>query len=350
MIQWTSDKRRLADLIPWDNNPRQLKEMQAEHLEISLDKFGLAIPFLISPNNEIYDGHQRQALMQMMTQYGPGAAVDVRVSDRLLTMQERKELVIRLHENTGEWDFDVLANVYDADELAEWGFPDWKLEGLTDMNDAAPIENDPPYQQPDRLPKDHWELDELGVPLLDLGLQADNFHYPILVWGAQARNERAGVFLFYTEDYRYSRLWAEPDNLVAVAPVALVEPNYSIYTDYPYPLALYEIYRKRWLARYWQDHSIRIFVDLNVGRNYADLNLAGVPKGWGAYATRGYSDRLNDLEDEINLAQQHAGDRYLNFIVYGGGAVVKDYCLERGLVWISEDRDRAKGKYVEYVG
>ena len=127
-ITWKNGTRKLSQLIPWDVNPRQLTERQAEHLETSLRKFGLAQPFLISPNNDIYDGHQRQALMDIMHEYGHDAVIDVRVSSRLLTDDERRELVVRLHENTGEWDYDALANVYDVEELGEWGFPEWKID------------------------------------------------------------------------------------------------------------------------------------------------------------------------------------------------------------------------------
>ena len=127
-LEWHNDTRRLSALVPWDVNPRQLTEKQAVHLQASLAKFGLAQPFLISPDNDIYDGHQRKALLNIMQEYGMDAEIDVRVSSRMLTDDERRELVIRLHENTGEWDFDGLANLYDVEELGEWGFPEWKID------------------------------------------------------------------------------------------------------------------------------------------------------------------------------------------------------------------------------
>lgn len=125
-LVWSNDKRKLSDLVPWDDNPRKLSDGQAEHLQKSLERFGLVYPFLISPDNEIYDGHQRQVVMDM-TKKGADLEVDVRISSRELTGDERRELVIRLHENTGDWDFEGLTHLYDVDELGEWGFPDWKM-------------------------------------------------------------------------------------------------------------------------------------------------------------------------------------------------------------------------------
>lgn len=120
-ITWTNDPRRLADLVPWEHNPKRMTKKQADGLRLSIERFGFAVPFLISPDNEIYDGHQRQSLMNAIQEYGANATVDVRVSSRLLTDDERRELVIRLKQNQAGWDFDMLANEWDKDLLIEWG-------------------------------------------------------------------------------------------------------------------------------------------------------------------------------------------------------------------------------------
>lgn len=121
-ITWTNDTRRLADLVPWEHNPKRMTKKQADGLRLSIERFGQAVPFLVSPVNEIYDGHQRQALMGAIKDYGPNATVDVRVSSRPLTDDERRELVVRLKQNQAGWDFDILPNLYDKEELLEWGF------------------------------------------------------------------------------------------------------------------------------------------------------------------------------------------------------------------------------------
>ena len=92
---------------------------------------------------------------------------------------------------------------------------------------------------------------------------------------------------------------------------------------------------------------MRCFVDVNVNPAYYEVNLLGVPAGWCAYATRGYTERLDMTEQELDMARAHAGTADVLFVVYGGGKRVKAFCEERGLVWISEDSDRVKGKYTE---
>lgn len=129
-ITWTNSTRRLRELVPWAHNPRRMSKTKVEALKVSLERFGLAIPLLISPDNEIYDGHQRQAVMAAMREYGPDAIVDVRVSSRKLTEDERRELVIRIGQIHAEWNFDELANLYEPQELLDWGFEQHELEAL----------------------------------------------------------------------------------------------------------------------------------------------------------------------------------------------------------------------------
>ena len=131
-ITWTNDTRRLADLVPWEHNPKRMSTKAGEGLHISLDKFGYALPMLIGPNNDLYDGHQRLPLLRsMVKKYGPNATVDVRVSSRPLTDDERRELVVRLKQNQAGWDFDMLPNLYEREELLEWGFSPFEL-GITE--------------------------------------------------------------------------------------------------------------------------------------------------------------------------------------------------------------------------
>ena len=138
-ITWTNDTRRLADLVPWEHNPKRMSKKQADGLRLSIERFGFAVPFLISPDGDIYDGHQRQTLMEAITEYGPNAVVDVRVSSRPLTDDERRELVVRLKQNQAGWDFDMLPNLYEQEELLEWGFTEEEL-GMAFVPDFEPVD------------------------------------------------------------------------------------------------------------------------------------------------------------------------------------------------------------------
>lgn len=119
-IIWTNERRRLSELKPWERNPRQIKNKQAERLAESFDTFGQVETIAIGPDGEIYNGHQR--LSVLAGKHGMDYEVDVRVASRALTEREREKLTVYLHRGaTGEWDFDELAN-WDMSDLLEWGF------------------------------------------------------------------------------------------------------------------------------------------------------------------------------------------------------------------------------------
>ena len=180
---------------------------------------------------------------------------------------------------------------------------------------------------------------QYDIPSLDLSREARYCDLPVVAWGTRKRvYKMPGTWHFYVDDYRFRSIWERPEKITESGCRSVVEPNFSIYQQTPAALSIWQVYRKRWLARFWQSRGINVFVDLNVNHAYMDLNLLGVPDGWTAFATRGYNDRWKDTLREHQLAGEIAGDRVhdLLFVVYGGGNLIKKLCGDHGLVWIPE--------------
>lgn len=192
----------------------------------------------------------------------------------------------------------------------------------------------------DRIPDARFPTNnQYDIPLLDLRLYADYCEMPFIAWGSQKRSDKmTGTWHFYVDDYRFENLWRRPDKVVMSGCVAAIEPNFSVYQQTPAALSIWQVYRKRWIARYWQSSGIKIFADLNVNHAYMDINLMGIPDGWTAFATRGYNDRWKDTIREHRIAGEIAGDNVNNllFVVYGGGKTVRQLCGDNGYVWIPE--------------
>lgn len=126
-ITWHTEQRRLGDLIDWDKNPRQLSKHDAEHIHRSIDTFGLADPLIINLDDRLIGGHQRKLIL-LSNGATVETRVDVRVPSRLLTDRECEELAIRLNKNSGDWDFDLLANGFEVPDLLDWGFTEEELQ------------------------------------------------------------------------------------------------------------------------------------------------------------------------------------------------------------------------------
>jgi len=126
-ISWSNETRKLSELEPWARNPRQINKRQAERLVESFDQFGQVETIAVGPHNEVYNGHQR--LNVLKEKYGEDYEVAVRVASRALTEKEREKLTVFLHKGAaGDWDFDMLANEFELDDLLEWGFEPPELD------------------------------------------------------------------------------------------------------------------------------------------------------------------------------------------------------------------------------
>ena len=125
--------RQVSELIHAEYNPRQLTEDQHQQLKDSLTRFGFVDPIIINKHSERLDiivgGHQRGKVCAGM---GNSEVPTVEVD---LTPDREKELNIRLNKNSGEWDYDMLANHFDTEELMEWGFQEQVL-GLFRQREA----------------------------------------------------------------------------------------------------------------------------------------------------------------------------------------------------------------------
>lgn len=199
------------------------------------------------------------------------------------------------------------------------------------------------YDVPDAL----WATNnEFGIPLLDINMQADAVDAPIAKWGYYGRNKRVGTYHFYTEDYKFEALWKDPSVLLNSGAINVVEPNYSTNAQMPIAIVLYNIYRKRWIARWLQSKGVRIFVDLNVNEEFANENLIGIPKGWTAFFTRSIeSFGLESLERHYAQACAIADGKTPLFVVYGGGIGTRKFCLEKGWLWVPENSHVMTGRF-----
>ena len=122
--------REINSLIFAEYNPRQLTKDQYQNLKDSISRFGLVDPIIVNSNKErkniIVGGHQRvKVAKDMDLEFVPVIEVD-------LSYDKERELNVRLNKNTGEWDMDVLANMFDMDELIDWGFNEKELNIFSD--------------------------------------------------------------------------------------------------------------------------------------------------------------------------------------------------------------------------
>lgn len=86
---------------------------------------------------------------------------------------------------------------------------------------------------------------------------------------------------FFLHDYQFERVWKYPDRYTeCLSKFAYVlSPDFSPYADTPKALKVFNVYRKMWCGRYWQEHGLKVIPTITWG-NDEDLEwcLEGVPK------------------------------------------------------------------------
>ena len=129
--------KKIDELIPADYNPRQLSVEQFDKIKESLTRFGFVDPVIVNIHagreGVIVGGHQRVKVWRSM------GNTEVPTVEVELPEEKERELNVRLNKASGEWDWDVLANAFEVDDLIEWGFSEDELQ----------IKEDDPEEEPE---------------------------------------------------------------------------------------------------------------------------------------------------------------------------------------------------------
>ena len=101
------------------NNPRLIKDDKFHKLVKSIKEFPQMLelrPIVVNDEMVILGGNMRH---KACIEAGLKEVTIVKAKD--LTEEQQKEFIIKDNVGFGEWDWDILANEWDAESLEEWG-------------------------------------------------------------------------------------------------------------------------------------------------------------------------------------------------------------------------------------
>lgn len=345
--------RKISDLTVLENNPRKITKKDLNRLvdSIRINGFWKHRPIALSERDGkliVLAGHQRiKAAKKLKITEVPT------ILYHNLTEEQEADIVLRDNINNGEWDFAIL-QLDDWKEKADFDFiglevpveehkdePEDKPgeeEGEQDPEDDEPIDEDKMDFYNSMLNDCLYESNnQFDIPNLLLEQQAGKLLLPFAPWGADSRlRKNVATYHFYVDDYRFEAIWKDPIKVLTSGVKALVEPNLSVYDTTPIAYGLQQIYKKRWISRYFQECGIKVYADLNVSVKFREYNKMGLPKGYNAFFTRGYAGRLEYLKGELEVAREVSGLQTPNLLVYGGGDEIRDFCIENSLVYVQD--------------
>ena len=152
---------KLAKLIPNPDNPRTITEDKLEELKRSLSEFKKMMrirPIVIDENNMILGGNMRyQGLVALGYTEVPNNWVK---KEKGLTEDEKREFIVKDNVGFGEWNWEILMEEWDIDELSDWGLdvPEWKDE------EEEQEAQDDDYEIPEEVTPDvaHGDIIQIG--------------------------------------------------------------------------------------------------------------------------------------------------------------------------------------------
>ena len=120
------------------NNPRFIKDEKFKKLVQSIKEFPEMLklrPLVIDENNIVLGGNMRlKACKELKIKEVPV------VYAKNLSEKQKSEFIIKDNVGFGDWDWDILANEWDSQQLEDWGL-DIPKENDVEIDEVEPSEN-----------------------------------------------------------------------------------------------------------------------------------------------------------------------------------------------------------------
>ena len=133
----------LSIVKPNPNNPRVIKDDKFKKLVDSIKKFPEMLeirPVVINKDNVVLGGNMR---IKACKEVGLKKIPIIRAEN--LTEDQQKEFIIKDNVGFGEWEWEMLANEWDVNELDQWGLD------IPDFNIEEPDIEEDNYEEPDNI-------------------------------------------------------------------------------------------------------------------------------------------------------------------------------------------------------
>ena len=156
---------KLSEIKSNPNNPRIIKDDKFRKLVKSIQEFPKMLeirPIVVNQDMIVLGGNMR---LKACKDVGLKEVFIVKADD--LTEDEQKQFIIKDNVGFGEWDWEMLANEWEADLLEDWGMDVPKFEEEPEMEDLIGDEKNKPatmkitFDSPEQLQEAEIDIQEL---------------------------------------------------------------------------------------------------------------------------------------------------------------------------------------------
>jgi ParB-like chromosome segregation protein Spo0J len=147
------------------NNPRIIKDDKFKKLVASIKELPQMLelrPIVVNEDMVVLGGNMR---LKACKEAGLKEIPIIKASE--LNEEQQRAFIIKDNVGFGEWDWDALANEWDAEQLQEWGLDVWKVEEEPSLDELIGEEKNKPasmkitFESPEQLQKAEIDIQEL---------------------------------------------------------------------------------------------------------------------------------------------------------------------------------------------
>ena len=104
----------------------------------------------------------------------------------------------------------------------------------------------------------------LGVPSIDAVHDFNACNFERINMHNKVKNKYETCLYTFVDDYRFNSVWTNPIKWLGVLHAfnSVIALDFSLYTDMPIALQIYNHYRKMWVARLWQENDIKVIPNI----------------------------------------------------------------------------------------
>jgi len=122
------------------DNPRILKDDKFKKLVKSVKEFPQMLqirPIVVNAENIVLGGNMR---LEACKKAGLKEVTIIKADN--LTEEQQKEFIIKDNVGFGEWDWDIISNEWDAEEVKDWGLDVWTFENVEEDLDYSILDDE----------------------------------------------------------------------------------------------------------------------------------------------------------------------------------------------------------------
>jgi hypothetical protein len=191
----------------------------------------------------------------------------------------------------------------------QWGIPDLLPSGLSTAI-------------PERTISDHY-YGRTAEEIKEHSAHVYEYPWNKVLWTTPPPR---GVLNFYCYDIFFESLWFDAAQMIPqlkkVKWDGIISPDFSVFKEMPLAVNLYNVYRSRWCARYWQEAGLPIIPSIqSCSDETLEMSITTLPKHCPVVSVQARTTQGQKQARDADIARIHRLLEHCkvdNLLIYGG--------------------------------